>query len=106
MDAGDYLLYFVYVFSTIFVIVNPIEATMVYVTLTIGLPPLEKSRIYKRATLVAFNIAILFAMAGRSRSRLCGNTRTAIRVGRSSLFWGHDMLRGVHQQRRLWKKGN
>ena len=53
MDAGDLLLYFVYVFSSIFVIVNPVEATMVYVTLTLGLNPQEKSHIYKRATLVA-----------------------------------------------------
>ncbi|MGB4086991.1 MarC family protein, partial [Methanothrix sp.] len=58
MESGNYLLYFVYVFSSVFVIVNPIEASMVYVSLTAGMNPLEKSRIYRRATLVAFIIAI------------------------------------------------
>ena len=103
MDAGDYLLYFVYVFSTIFVIVNPIEATMDYVTLTIGLTPLEKSRIYKRATLVAFIIAILFAMAGDLVLRLFGITTDSLSVAGGVLLFlvAIDMLRGVHQQKKV-----
>ncbi|TFH49134.1 MAG: antibiotic resistance protein MarC, partial [Methanothrix sp.] len=34
MEISELLLYFVYAFTTIFVIVNPIEATLVFVTLT------------------------------------------------------------------------
>ncbi|RQW77256.1 MAG: antibiotic resistance protein MarC, partial [Methanothrix sp.] len=59
MGINDYLLYFVYAFTTVFVIVNPVEATMIFVTLTTGMNPQEKSHIYRRTTLVAFSIAIL-----------------------------------------------
>ncbi len=103
MDAGDLLLYFVYVFSSIFVIVNPVEATMVYVTLTLGLNPQEKSHIYKRATLVAFIIAILFALAGDLVLRLFGITTDSLSVAGGVLLFlvAMDMLRGVHQQKKV-----
>lgn len=55
------LLYFVYVFTTTIVIVNPIEATLVYVSLTSSLIPSERRRICRRGTLVAFAVAILFS---------------------------------------------
>ena len=103
MDAGDLLLYFVYVLSSIFVIVNPVEATMVYVTLTLGLNPQEKSHIYKRATLVAFIIAILFALAGDLVLRLFGITTDSLSVAGGVLLFlvAMDMLRGVHQQKKV-----
>jgi len=103
MDAGDLLLYFVYVFSSIFVIVNPIEASMVYVTLTIGMNAQEKSRIYKRATLVAFIIAILFALAGDLVLRIFGITTDSLSVAGGVLLFlvAIDMLRGVHQQKKV-----
>jgi len=103
MDASDYLLYFVYVFSSVFVIVNPIEASMVYVTLTLGMNPLEKSHIYKRATLVAFIIAILFALAGDLVLRLFGITTDSLSVAGGVLLFlvAIDMLRGVHQQKKV-----
>lgn len=103
MDAADYLLYFVYVFSSVFVIVNPIEASMVYVTLTSGLTSLEKSHIYKRATLVAFIIAILFALAGDLVLRLFGITTDSLSVAGGVLLFlvAIDMLRGVHQQKKV-----
>lgn len=103
MDSGDYILYFVYVFSSIFVIVNPIEATMVYVTLTSGLTSLEKSHIYKRATLVAFTIAILFALAGDFVLNIFGITVDSLSVAGGILLFlvAIDMLRGVHQQKKV-----
>ena len=103
MNAGELLLYFVYVFSSIFVIVNPIEASMVYVTLTIGMNPEEKSRIYKRATLVAFIIAILFALAGDLVLRIFGITTDSLSVAGGVLLFlvAIDMLRGVHQQKKV-----
>jgi len=64
MDPNGLFLYFVYAFTTIFVIVNPVEATLVYVTLTASCSAAEKSRINRRTTTVAFSIAILFAWAG------------------------------------------
>ena len=64
MEISELLIHFVYAFTTIFVIVNPVEATLVYVTLTSSLNSKERTHIYRRTTLVAFAIAILFSLAG------------------------------------------
>ena len=103
MESGNHFLYFVYVFSSVFVIVNPIEASMVYVSLTAGMNPLEKSHIYRRATLVAFIIAILFALAGDLVLRLFGITIDSLSVAGGILLFlvAMDMLRGVHQQKKV-----
>jgi multiple antibiotic resistance protein len=103
MDISGYFLYFVYVFSSIFVIVNPIEATMVYVTLTSGLNSQEKNRIYWHTTLVAFTIAILFAVAGDMVLRIFSITVDSLRVAGGVLLFlvAIDMLRGVRQQKKV-----
>jgi multiple antibiotic resistance protein len=103
MDIGGYFLYFVYVFSSIFVIVNPIEATMVYVTLTSGLNSQEKNHIYWHTTLVAFTIAILFAVAGDFVLRIFSITVDSLRVAGGVLLFlvAIDMLRGVRQQKKV-----
>jgi multiple antibiotic resistance protein len=103
MDISDYILYFVYVFSSIFVIVNPIEATMVYVTLTSGLDSVEKNHIHKRTTSVAFSLAILFAVAGDIVLRIFGITVDSLRVAGGILLFlvAIDMLRGVRQQKKV-----
>ena len=108
MDINGYLLYFVYVFSSIFVIVNPIEATMVYVTLTCGLDSQEKDHIDKRTTLVAFTIAILFAFAGDAVLRIFGITVDSLRVAGGVLLFlvAIDMLRGVRRKRRSRKQSS
>jgi multiple antibiotic resistance protein len=103
MGINDYLLYFVYAFTTIFVIVNPVEATMIFVTLTTGMNPQEKSHIYRRTTLVAFSIAILFSLAGDAVLRLFGITVDSLRVAGGVLLFlvAIDMLRGVRQQKKV-----
>ena len=103
MGINDYLLYFVYAFTTVFVIVNPVEATMIFVTLTTGMNPQEKSHIYRRTTLVAFSIAILFSLAGDAVLRLFGITVDSLRVAGGVLLFlvAIDMLRGVRQQKKV-----
>ena len=103
MGISDYLLYFVYAFTTVFVIVNPVEATMIFVTLTTGMNPQEKSHIYRRTTLVAFSIAILFSLAGDAVLRLFGITVDSLRVAGGILLFlvAIDMLRGVRQQKKV-----
>ncbi|MCK9441002.1 MAG: MarC family protein [Methanothrix sp.] len=99
----DPLLYFVYAFTTIFVIVNPVEATLVYVTLTTNLNSEERSHIYRRATLVALAIAILFSLAGDAVLRIFGITVDSLRVAGGILLFlvAIDMLRGVRQQNKV-----
>lgn len=103
MGMIDYLLYFVYAFTTVFVIVNPVEATMIFVTLTSGLGGQEKARIYRRATLVSFAIAILFALGGDLVLRIFGITVDSLRVAGGILLFlvAIDMLRGVRQQKKV-----
>ena len=103
MGINDYLLYFVYAFSSIFVIVNPIEATLVYVTLTTGLNSQEKRHIYRRTTFVAFSIALLFAVAGDVVLRIFSITVDSLRVAGGVLLFlvAIDMLRGVRQQKKV-----
>jgi multiple antibiotic resistance protein len=103
MGINDYLLFFVYAFSTVFVIVNPIEATMIFVTLTTGMNPQEKSHIYRRTTLVALSIALLFSVAGDAVLRIFGITVDSLRVAGGVLLFlvAIDMLRGVRQQKKV-----
>jgi len=103
MGINDYLLYFVYAFASIFVIVNPIEATLIFVTLTSGLNSQEKSRICTRSTVVAFATAILFSVAGDVVLRIFGITVDSLRVAGGILLFlvAIDMLRGVRQQKKV-----
>jgi multiple antibiotic resistance protein len=103
MEISELLLYFVYAFTTIFVIVSPIEATLVYVTLTTTQNSEEKSRICKRTTLVAFAIAILFSLAGDAVLGLFSITVDSLRVAGGILLFlmAIDMLRGARQQNKV-----
>ncbi|MCX6677478.1 MAG: NAAT family transporter [Methanothrix sp.] len=103
MEISELMLYFVYAFTTIFVIVNPIEATLVYVTLTTTLNSEERKHIYRRTTLVAFAIAILFSLAGDAVLRIFGITVDNLRVAGGILLFlvAIDMLRGVRQQNKV-----
>lgn len=103
MPANDLLLYFVYAFTTIFVIVNPIEATLVYVGLTSSLNPSERRRICRRGTLVAFAVALVFSIAGDALLRLFGITVDSLRVAGGVLLFlvAIDMLRGMHQGKKV-----
>jgi multiple antibiotic resistance protein len=103
MEISELLLYFVYAFTTIFVIVSPIEATLVFVTLTTDMNSEERCRIYKRTTLVAFAIAILFSMTGDVVLRIFGITVDSLRVagGILLLLIAIDMLQGVRPQNKV-----
>jgi multiple antibiotic resistance protein len=103
MAFPDYLGYFVYAFVSIFVIVNPIEATMVFVTLTMGMSVREKRRTYLRATAVAFGVALLFALAGDLVLRFFGITVDSLRVAGGVLLFlvAIDMLRGGRPHRKV-----
>ena len=103
MTPIDYLLYFIYALASIFVIVNPIEATIVFVSLTAGMGSDEKRRISMRTTSVAFAIAFLFALAGDFVLTLFGITVDSVRVAGGILLFlvAVDMLRGGRYQRKV-----
>jgi multiple antibiotic resistance protein len=95
--------YFAYAFASIFIIVNPIEATMVFISLTSGMKTEEKQRIYWRTTTVAFAIALLFALAGDIVLRLFGITVDSLRVAGGILLFlvAIDMLRSGRHYRKV-----
>ena len=103
MEISELLLYFVYAFTTIFIIVNPIEATLVYVTLTTTLNLKERRHIYRRTTLVAYAIAILFSLAGDAVLRIFGITVDSLRVAGGILLFlvAIDMLQGIRRQNKV-----
>ena len=103
MEINSLALYFMYAFTTIFIIVNPIEATLVFVTLTTNLNKQEKSHIYRRATLVALAIALLFSLGGNAILRLFGITVDSLQVAGGILLFlvAIDMLRGVRRQNKV-----
>jgi multiple antibiotic resistance protein len=103
MEISELLIHFVYAFTTIFVIVNPVEATLVYVTLTSSLNSKERTHIYRRTTLVAFAIAILFSLGGDAVLRIFGITVDSLRVAGGILLFlvAIDMLRGVRRQNKV-----
>ncbi|HSD57513.1 MAG TPA: MarC family protein [Methanotrichaceae archaeon] len=96
-------MYFAYAFASMFVIVNPIEATMVFISLTSGMKTEEKKKIYWRTTSVAFAIALLFAVAGDLVLQFFGITVDSLRVAGGVLLFlvAIDMLRGVRQQKKI-----
>ncbi len=96
-------MYFAYAFASIFVIVNPIEATMVFISLTSGMEQEEKKKVYWRTTSVAFAIALLFALAGDLVLQFFGITVDSLRVAGGVLLFlvAMDMLRGVRQQKKI-----
>jgi multiple antibiotic resistance protein len=103
MEISELLIHFVYAFTTIFVIVNPVEATLVYVTLTSSLNSKERTHIYRRTTLVAFAIAILFSLAGDTVLRIFGISVDSLRVAGGILLFlvAIDMLRGIRRQNKV-----
>lgn len=96
-------MYFAYAFASIFVIVNPLEATIVFISLTSGMEQEEKKKIYWQTTAVAFTIALLFALAGDLVLQFFGITVDSLRVAGGVLLFlvAMDMLRGVRQQKKI-----
>jgi multiple antibiotic resistance protein len=103
MDIYDFLLHFLYAFTTIFIIVNPVEASLVFVALTYNLNSPDRRHIYRRTTSVAFFVAFFFALAGDMILHIFGITVDSLRVAGGILLFlvAIDMLQGVSQQSKI-----
>ena len=95
VEAAGYLAYFFYAFASVFIIVNPVEATMVFISLTPGAAAGERARISLRAATVALFIALLFAITGDYVLRFFGATVDSLRVAGGILLFimAMDMLK-------------
>jgi multiple antibiotic resistance protein len=103
MTPNDYVLHFIFAFTSIFVIVNPVGTTMIFVSLTSGMSAADKQKISGRSTSIAFVIAILFALAGNLVLRLFGITVASLQVAGGILLFlvAIDMLRGDKYQKKV-----
>ncbi len=101
MALTDYSAYFLYVFISIFVVVNPIQATLIFISLTSGESREGRKRISLRATNISFAIAMLFALAGDAILRFFGITVDSLRVAGGILLFlvAIDMLRGKESKK-------
>lgn len=95
IGVESHLAYFFFAFASVFIIVNPVEATIVFISLTPEASAGERARISLRAASVAFFIAILFALTGDLVLRFFGTTIDALRVAGGILLFimAIDMLK-------------
>lgn len=90
-------------FASFFTIVNPIQATFTFITLTLGTASEERKRIALRTTIVAFIMALLFAIGGDLILQFFGITVDSLRVAGGVLLFlvAIDMLRGEKEQKKV-----
>lgn len=88
------LTFFIYAFTSIFVIVNPISGVMAFVSITSQLSQADKIYVAKRSVLVACSIAIIFSVLGDIILRLFNITADSLRVAGGILLFlvAVDML--------------
>jgi len=76
----DAFAFFVYALTSIFVIVNPVGAMFTFMSLTSDRDYKERVKIGSRSVLIAFLVAIVFAIGGEIILRFFGVTVDSLRV--------------------------
>ena len=76
----EYLGFFIYVFTSIFVIVDPISGVVTFISLTNGMTCEEKNLIAKKAVTLACLIALFFAITGSLILNLFSISVDALRI--------------------------
>jgi multiple antibiotic resistance protein len=86
--------FFIYAFTSIFVIVNPVGGILTFMSLTNGMSNEERKQTAKRAVAVACILAIVFAIGGELILRLFNITVDSLRVAGGVLLFmvAIDML--------------
>jgi multiple antibiotic resistance protein len=103
MAFADFIFFFLYVFASFFTIVNPLQATITFVTLTSGISSDERKSMSLRTTFIAFIIALLFAIGGDLILQFFGITVDSLRVAGGILLFlvAIDMLKGEKEQKKV-----
>lgn len=86
--------FFIYVFTSIFIIVNPVSGAISFISLTSGMACREKNIIAKKAIMLACFIALFFAITGKIILNLFNVSVDALRVVGGLLLFGiaFDMM--------------
>jgi len=90
----DIAAFFIYAFTSIFIIVNPVSGILTFISLTAGMNEKERKYIAGRAVSIACIMAIVFALGGEFILRLFGITADSLKVagGILLLMIAMDML--------------
>ncbi|MBU4374057.1 MAG: MarC family protein [Euryarchaeota archaeon] len=88
------LTFFIYAFTSIFAIVNPVSGVMVFISMTSHLSQADKTYIAKRSVAIACIIAIIFSISGEIILKLFNITADSLRVAGGILLFlvAIDML--------------
>lgn len=89
--AGDLLNFILLSLSSILIIVNPLAATLFFVSLTSGMGHQERLAVARDACRYAFLIMVAFALLGSILLDLFGITIDAFRIGGGILLFGIGM---------------
>jgi multiple antibiotic resistance protein len=81
-------------FVSLFTMIDPIGMLPIYVSMTVGLPHHDSRRVALRATLTAWLILIVFALAGRFVFGFFGISVDSLRIVAGVIFFimGYEML--------------
>lgn len=88
------LTFFIYAFTSIFAIVNPVSGVMAFISMTSHLSRADKTYIAKRSVLIACIVAIVFSISGEIILKLLKTTADSLRVAGGVLLFlvAIDML--------------
>lgn len=87
----DLLTFILLSLSSVFIVVNPLAVTLIYVTLTDTMDPEARMQVVYEANRVALVVILLFAIAGGAILQLFGITLEAFRIGGGILLFGIGM---------------
>lgn len=93
MDS-DSLGFFIYTFTTIFVIIDPISGAMSFISLTSNMTPEDKNEIAEKAVLLSCLIALFFAISGSFLLNLLSISVDSLRIAGGILLFSiaFDMM--------------
>ena len=86
--------FFIYVFSSIFVVVSPISGVVTFISMTSKMTRKEKNDIAKKAVILACVIALFFAITGSMILKLFSISVDSLRVAGGLLLFSiaFDMM--------------
>lgn len=92
-----------FIFTSLFTMINPLAATPVYISLTQGFSGKTRRKVIINACLTAFIAMVVFAVAGEAIFKVFGINVNALRVVGGILFFvmGFEMLRGRSVPKKL-----
>lgn len=88
------LTFFIYAFTSIFAIVNPVSGVMAFISMTTHMSRADKIYVARRSVLIACIIAIIFSVLGEIILKLLNITADSLRVAGGVLLFlvAIDML--------------